>query len=392
MIDSISTRAGHYVRQAAGYRAFIPKDLPPHPPLRIDDRMVVLLSSADQALGRLDGCAETLPDPDLFVWMYVRKEAVLSSQIEGTQASLLDVLEFEASGLARGRPADVREVINYIAAMRLGLERLRELPLSLRLIRDIHARLLEDVWGGERTPGEFRRSQNWVGPPGSTIHTASYVPPPPHEMAAPLSNLETFLHEPEPMPVLVRVGLAHGQFETIHPFLDGNGRVGRLLITFLLCEKAILRRPLLYLSFYFKERRSEYYERLQAIRDHGDWEGWISFFLRGVQQVSQEATEKAGRIVRMREEHRRLIVERLGRTAGSALTLLEFLFTQPLVSVKQTQEATGLKFPSANRLMGRLKDIGLLREMTGHRRNRLFGYTPYLSLLTDEPAGEHVPA
>jgi Fic family protein len=239
--------------------------------VRVDQELWTLLSQADRALGRLDGSTEILPNPELFVFMYVRKEAVLSSQIEGTQASLMDVLEFEQQALEPGHPQDVEEVVNYIAAMKHGLGLLRELPVTLRLIREIHAQLLVGVRGSERTPGEFRRSQNWIGPAGCTLQTAQFVPPPPAEMQDALTALERFLHDPEPMPVLLKVGLAHAQLETIHPFLDGNGRVGRLLITFLLCEREVLRRPLLYLSYYFKRHRTEYYDRLQAIRERGDW-------------------------------------------------------------------------------------------------------------------------
>jgi len=250
-------RAGRYIAQPAGYRAFIPNTLPPQPPITMDEEMWDLLSKADLAVGRLDGSTETLPNPDLFVFMYVRREAVLSSQIEGTQASLIDVLEFEAQAAERGHPVDVAEVVNYVDAMNYGIERLTKLPVSLRLIREIHAKLLEEVRGAERSPGEFRTSQNWVGPPGSTLASAKYVPPPPHEMRFALNSFEKFLHQEHRVPALIKVGIAHSQFETIHPFLDGNGRIGRLLITFLLYERQILRRPLLYLSHYFKLNRTE---------------------------------------------------------------------------------------------------------------------------------------
>ncbi len=279
-------RAGQYIQQPTGYKAFIPSDLPPNPSVGMDPEMWDLLSRADRALGRLDGSTEILPNPDLFVFMYVRKEAVLSSQIEGTQASLMDVLEFEAQAMDSGKPSDVEEVVNYVGAMNHGLQRLQELPLSLRLIREIHEKLLANVRGGERNPGEFRSRQNWIGPPGCKLSEAFFVPPPPVEMMRALGELEKFLHDESPMPFLIKVGLAHAQFETIHPFLDGNGRVGRLLITFLLCEKGILKRPLLYLSWYFKKNRGEYYDKLQSVRDRGDWESWLKFFLKGVEQVA----------------------------------------------------------------------------------------------------------
>ncbi len=259
-------RAGRYLAQPTGYRAFHPAALPPQPPVRLTGDLQPLLSAADRALGRLDGSIQTLPNPDLFVFMYVRKEAVLSSQIEGTQSSLQDLLAAEAHILAPDRPRDVDEVVNYVAAMNHGLDRLGEFPVSIRLIREIHERLLRGVRGARLTPGELRRSQNWIGPAGCTLNEASFVPPPPHEVPAALGALETFLHSDSDLPPLVQIGLAHAQFETIHPFLDGNGRVGRLLITFLLCQREILLKPVLYLSHFFKQHRTEYYERLQSVR------------------------------------------------------------------------------------------------------------------------------
>jgi Fic family protein len=379
-----AVRSGKYIQQPQGYRAFIPTGLPPEPPILIDPEMWMLLSQADRALGRLDGSIELLPNPDLFVFMYVRKEAVLSSQIEGTQASLIDVLEFEAQALEPGRPNDVAEVVNYVHAMNYGLERLRELPLSLRLIREIHERLLTGVRGSERSPGKFRRSQNWIGSPGvNGLANAMFVPPPPHEMKEALDNLEKFFHDKQPMPLLIRVGLIHAQFETIHPFLDGNGRIGRLLITFLLCEKGILKLPLLYLSYFFKRHRSEYYDRLQAIRDNGDWEGWLKFFLRGIHEVAKEATETARKIVNLRESHRTLIAEKLGRGASKALLVLEVLYFRPIISVHKVMEATKLTYANANRLVRDLCNLGLLLELTGQKRNRRFSYEPYLSLFRD---------
>jgi len=372
------------MQQTGGYKAFVPKGLPPDPPLRIDEEMLTLLSQADRALGRLDGSTEMLPNPDLFVFMYVRKEAVLSSQIEGTQASLMDVLEFEAQALEPGRPQDVPEVVNYINAMNYGLERLRNIPLSLRLICEIHEKLLTGVRGSERNPGEFRRSQNWIGSPGRNgLINATFVPPPPHEMSAALDNLEKFFYDKKFMPLLLKVGVVHAQFETIHPFLDGNGRMGRLLTTFLLCEKGILKLPLLYLSYYFKRYRSEYYDRLQAVRDKGDWEGWLKFFLRGVYEVAKEATETARKIVNLREEHRALVTTRLGRTASKALVLLEMLYFRPIISVHAVMEVTKLTFANANKPIKDLSNLGLLEEITGQRRNRRFSYESYLSLFED---------
>lgn len=382
MTVQTGNRAGAYVRQPTGYKAFIPRPLPPDPEVSIDTRMAALLSSADQTLGRLDGATDLLPNPDLFVFLYVRKEAVLSSQIEGTQASLMDVLKFEADAANPSNPQDVEEVVNYVAAMNQGLKRLESLPTSLRLFCEIHQRLMHGVRGKDKTPGEFRRSQNWIGRPGSTIMNATYVPPPPHEMREALHDLERFLHDKTPMPLLLKIGMAHAQFETIHPFLDGNGRVGRLLITFLLCEEGVLRRPLLYLSYYFKQHQAEYYKRLQAVRDQGDWEGWLVFFLRGVQATSAEATETARRIVRMREAHRQLIVEQLGTGASNALTLLESLYRRPIISVQRAVEVAHLAFPNANALVARMVKLGLLREISGRKRDRRFAYRPYLDLFT----------
>jgi Fic family protein len=371
-------RAGRYVRQPAGYRAFIPSPLPPDPPVRIDAGMQLLLSDADRALGRLDGSIKTLPNHDLFVYMYVRKEAVLSSQIEGTQSSLQDLLAAEAK--VAGTPKDVGEVVNYVAAMNHGLSQLESLPVSTRLIKSIHRKLIENTRGGRLTPGETRTSQNWIGAQGSTIADATFVPPPPSEAGIALSDLEKFIHSNEPMPLLLKIGLVHVQFETIHPFLDGNGRIGRLLITFLLCEKGVLMKPVLYLSHYFKKHRTEYYERLQNVRDHGDWESWLEFFLRGVYEVSQEATESVRKILELREADRQKITTRFGRAAGPAQLVLEKLYTTPIISVKDVQGVTGTTFPAANTLVAKLVDEGVLVEITGKRRNRKFMYSDYIDI------------
>jgi Fic family protein len=376
-------RTGQYIEQLEGYKAFIPSPLPPVPEIIMDQEMWNLLSQADRALGRLDGATDALPNPDLFVFMYVRKEAVLSSQIEGTQASLIDVLEFESKALEPDNPQEVAEVVNYIGAIKYGLERLRNLPMSLRLIREIHEELMQGVRGAERNPGEFRRSQNWIGAGGCSLAEASYVPPPPHQMLQSLDNLEKFLHSPQPMPTLIKVGLAHAQFETIHPFLDGNGRTGRLLITFLLCEQNILQRPLLYISYYFKKYRAEYYDRLQAVRDSGNWEGWLKFFLRGVYEVAQEAAATARKIVNLKEEHRQLVLDRMGRRSGNAIALLESLYFRPIFTVEHAEAITNLSYPNANTLIRDLSDIGLLQEITGQKRNRAFSYEPYLAVFKD---------
>ena len=383
MVTSKELRGGRYQAQPSGYRAFIPAPLPPRPPVRVEGDLQSLLSKADHALGRLDGSVLTLPNPDLFVFMYVRKEAVLSSQIEGTQSSLQDLLAAEADLLGAERPRDVAEVINYVAAMRHGLSRLADLPVSVRLIKEIHAELMKGTRGGNLTPGELRRSQNWIGPAGSTLASAAFVPPPHQDIPDLLGNLEVFLHHEDGLPFLIKVGLAHAQFETIHPFLDGNGRVGRLLITFLLTERNILQKPVLYLSHYFKRHRSAYYDRLQAIRDHGDWEGWLAFFLKGVVEVGAEATETARRILALRESHRSMIADKLGRAAGNGHRVLEALFNRPIVSVADVKEITGTTYAAANTLVSRLAALGILVEMTGFTRIRRYRYGPYVSLFTD---------
>jgi Fic family protein len=381
MTPRSDNRAGVFRRQSAGHTAFVPA---PFPPGDLDlGGLHELLERATLALGRLVGAAEILPDPDLFVYMYVRREAVLSSQIEGTEASLVDLLEYEAELERAERRVDVREITNYIDALRYGLERVDELPLSLRLIREIHERLMTGVRGGEpaRTPGEFRRSQNWIG--GPTPETARFVPPPVEDMHRCLHELESFLNDESGLPTLIRVALAHAHFETIHPFLDGNGRVGRLLITFFLVQEEVLREPILYLSIFFKRHRQDYYDRLQAIREKGDWEGWLAFFLEGVAEVSGEATTTARQIVRLREEERTRIGEQLGRRAASGLHLLEHLFRNPVVNVKGVGEVTGLSQPAANALTNAMEEIGLLREMTGKKTYRVFGFDRYLQLFQE---------
>lgn len=379
-VDAERHRAGRYIAQPTGYRAFHPAPLPPQPAVRLEGELQTLLSLADRALGRLDGSIQTLPNPDLFVFMYVRKEAVLSSQIEGTQSSLQDLLAAEAHILAPDRPRDVDEVVNYVAAMNYGLQRLQELPVSVRLIREIHERLLHGVRGMRLTPGELRTSQNWIGHAGCTLTEATYVPPPPYEVPLALGALEGFLHADSTLPQLIQIGLAHAQFETIHPFLDGNGRVGRLLITFLLCQREILLKPVLYLSHFFKQHRAEYYERLQAVRDGGDWEGWLAFFLRGVASVSREATDTARRILALREDHRAKVTAGLGRAAGNGHKVLEHLYQRPIVSVADVQALTTTTYTAANNLVSRLVELGVLVEATGYRRNRLFRYQAYIEL------------
>ncbi len=385
-----ATRAGRYISQPTGYRAFLPASLPPQA-LDLTGELQSLLSAADRALGRLDGSVLTLPNPDLFVFMYVRKEAVLSSQIEGTQSSLQDLLAAEAQLFNQNLPKDVDEVVNYVRAMNHGLARLSELPVSVRLIREIHAELLRGVRGGRLQPGELRTSQNWIGAPGCTLNTASFVPPPPLAVPEVLGELEKFLHRDDRLPPLVKIALAHVQFETIHPFLDGNGRVGRLLITFLLTECGALHKPVLYLSHYFKQQRQAYYEHLQAVRDRGDWEAWLAFFLRGVIEVAGEAAETARRVLQLREQHRTAITAQLGRAAGNGHKVLESLFDRPIVAVNDVAKLTGTTYVAANSLVAKLVELDILSEMTGYARNRRFRYAPYIALFHEVASDPQEP-
>lgn len=368
--------SGRFLTQNPGqpsrYRAFVPDPLPPDPPL---DLAAILpdLSMADRALARLDGVATTLPYPDLFVWMYVRHEATYSSQIEGTQSTLEDVLDAESRSEMPAGESDVDEIFNYVDALQYGLQRLEDLPLSLRLLREIHARLLSGVRGENKVPGEFRTTQNWIG--GESINTAIFVPPPPSEMNVALHDLELFLHQHRGLPGLVHAALVHAQFETIHPFCDGNGRIGRLLVTLQLCRERVLQHPLLYLSYYFKVHRAEYYDRLQAVRLNGDWLGWVRFFLRGVSAVSESATVTARAIHDLRERLR--ASPELTKTGRD---LVHHLFSVPYLTVKKAAERLGCTFVTANKTVAQLVEMGVLEEVTGHRRNRRFRFSPYLEL------------
>ena len=319
-----------------------------------------------------------LPDPELFVSMYVRQEAVLSSQIEGTESSLDDVLTFELDPTTSPSPADVVEVENYVRAIYYGLDRIKVLPLSLRLIREIHGVLLEGVRGADKLPGEFRSSQNWIGPANATLDRATFVPPPAHEMWQSLDNFERFLHD-DMFPPLIHAGIAHAQFETIHPFLDGNGRVGRLLITLLLCHRGVLRQPVLYLSLFLMRNRGEYYARLSGVHDRGDWEGWLAYFLHGIIATAQEAADTARAIVEFRAAHQMLVRDE--GLARHGLRLLDLLFSRPVVNVRWVQEELDVTFPTASSLLARFEAVGILQETTGRKRNRRFRYSPYVEPL-----------
>jgi Fic family protein len=377
--------SGRYEETTSGgerVRAFVPQPLPPDPPVRLDGKLQLLLEQSLLALGRLDNLSTLLPDTGLFLYSYVRKEAVLSSQIEGTQSSLSDLLLFELEQVPGVPLDDVAEVSNYVAAMNHGLRRLRAgFPLSNRLIREIHAQLLSGGRGSNKAPGEFRRSQNWIG--GSRPGDAHFVPPPPLAVPDLMSALERFLHDDHvDLPVLVKSALAHVQFETIHPFLDGNGRVGRLLITFLLCHAGMLREPLLYLSLYFKQNRAEYYGQLDRVRTEGDWEAWLGFFLEGVRQTAEGAVSTAQRLISLFREDRER-VQGTGRGAGSALRVHDVLRERPLATLAEITKRASLSFPAATAGMSRLARLGIAGEVTGRKRNRVFAYDRYLKILSE---------
>jgi Fic family protein len=372
-------RAGRYVRQPGSFDAFVPEPLRPGM-LRMDSKLARLLSDADRAIGRLDGAAAIFPNPDLFVAAYSRKEALLSSQIEGTQASMVDVLEYEMQEPeGRPLPPDVQEVVNHQRAMHFGLERLEELPVSNRLLREIHGVLMRGVRGERRRPGEFRRSQNWIGPPGSTIQEATFVPPPVPETEQGMADLERYINEDSETPILLKCGLVHYQFETIHPFEDGNGRMGRLLITFMLGEQRVLARPLLYLSVFLKRNKPEYYRLLNHVRDTGDYEAWISFFLRGVREVSIEATETAQRVLKMREEHIARALSEVNSAYGPPF--VDHLLGHGATTAKAAARGLAVSYPTANKLISEFERLGLLEEVTGRSRGRVFVYRPYLDEL-----------
>lgn len=372
-----NNRAG-LLAQQGGYSAFIPNSLNPPPDLVWDQELAELLAEAGLGVGRLDGLSRALPNPDLFISIFVRQEAVLSSQIEGTQCTLEDVLNFPVQP-EKVKEKDILTVINYVEAMNYGLQRLNDsngLPLSMRLLREIHTVLMSGARGQNRDPGELRRIQNWIGPAGSTLMTASFVPPPVPEMHEALLDLERFLHVRSGIPPLIQIAIAHAQFETIHPFLDGNGRLGRLLITLFLCERNLLKRPLLYLSHYLKSNQYEYYRRLTAIRQDGDWEGWLKFFLTGVRIVSDQAVTNAELLLALRESHRIQIHESVGTT--QALKLLDYLCDQPIVTAQMVAKHLTCAYVTAQRLIEEFETLDLLKETTGQKRNKKYEYAPYL--------------
>jgi Fic family protein len=376
---------GHWIRSGKGdgaFQAFVPAPLPPVPPLKLTARDHDLIERANRTLGKLDGMTSFLPDTSLFIYAYVRKEALVSSQIEGTQSSFSDLLLFESDQVPGVPLADVREVSDYVAALNHGLERLRGgFPLSLRLLREIHGVLLRSGRGSDKTPGEFRRSQVWIG--GSRPGNARFVPPPTDQVSACMGALEKFLHgAPAQTPTLLKAALAHVQFETIHPFLDGNGRLGRLLITFLLCAEGALSEPILYLSLHFKARRQEYYEHLQRVRTKGDWEGWVRFFMEGVISTAEEAITMTRRTLALFEKSR-LRMETLGRGAASAFRVHEYLQRKPIAGIRAMEKDLGLTYPTVAGALARMKKLGIVKELTGFKRNRVFAYAPYVELLSE---------
>ena len=364
-----NSTAGKCIKTSGGYWVFIPNPLPPR--INYDKNLIRVLSEADRLLGELSGTGRLLPNPYLLIAPYIRREAVSSSRIEGTQASLNDLFFFEAAETEKPRVPDVREVRNYVRAMEYGIGRLKDLPISARLIREIHRVLMAEVRGKHATPGEIRRSQNWIGPPGCSLNDATYVPPPVDEMKQALSDWERYLHSNPDEPPLIQCALIHYQFEAIHPFLDGNGRIGRLLITFFLCERGYLTQPLLYLSVFFERFREEYYSKLLAISQRGDWEGWVRFFLRGVVNQSNEAISDANKILKLHSEYERML-EETKKIPESAHRLIDEIFLNPVISISVLSKKWNMPFMSVRRGVSRLVEIGILSEVGERKRNKLF--------------------
>lgn len=371
---------GVTVRQKEGYQAYIPKSFPPDPPVIFDNELHHLLSEADRALARLDGMTIFLPNADLFVAMYVKKEALLSAQIEGTQASLQGVLEFEADMVPGDDINEIKEVINYIQAMDYGLGRTSRELFSIDIMQEVHRILIEGTRGSKKKPGKIRAVQNWIGPAGSTIYSATFVPPPPEKVQELLSGLEQFVLADDRLPPLIKIALVHAQFETIHPFIDGNGRMGRLLITFYLCFAGILARPLLYLSIYLKQHRSEYYQLLQEIRFEGDWESWIKFFLKGIIEVSNGAMMAAREIITLKGK---LIEDLVQNNVGglNSVRLLDLLFSRPVITVTDISKTLKISHQPAYDLVDQFLKLGILREITGKKRYKRYLFIDYVGII-----------
>lgn len=377
--DFEKSTSGKCIKTSTGYWAFVPNPLPPR--IDYDKNLICLLSKADRLLGELSGTGRLLSNPYLLIAPYIRREAVSSSRIEGTQASLSDLFFFEASELEKPKVPDVLEVRNYVSAMEYGIERLKDLPVSTRLFRELHKILMEGVRGKHATPGEIRRSQNWIGPPGCKLNEATYVPPPIEEMKVALSNWEKYLHSYLDDPPLIQCAMTHYQFEAIHPFLDGNGRIGRLLITFFLCERGHLSQPLLYLSTYFERSREEYYSKLLRVSQHGDWRGWIEFFLHGVIEQVKDAISDANKILKLHAEYKEKL-EGTKKIPESAHRLTDEIFLNPVISISGLSKKWNMPFNSVKTGVLRLIGIGILREVKGRRRNKLFFAPKLIDLLT----------
>lgn len=380
--DYKAPEAGKVIRAPSGYFAFVPAPLPPA--IHYDDELILALSQADSALSELSGLGRLLPNPHLLIAPYVRREAVLSSKIEGTTTDLSELLRDEAGvGVPTRDPDDMREVRNYVKALEYGVKRLQSLPLSLRLVSELHERLMRGVRGDRATPGEFRRSQNWIGPPGCTLADATYVSPPVEEMHAALDSWERFLHNRQKLPDLIQCALMHEQFEAIHPFLDGNGRVGRLLITLFLMERERLSRPLLYLSAYIERNRGDYYDLLRNVRTRGDWHSWLVYFLRGVAEISREAVERSGCLMELREKLRKKVA-----TSGNAVRLLDELFKNPYVTAARAEKLLSVSNPTARQAVKRLEDAGILHETTGRSWGKLYLARPILEIIDPEESDD----
>lgn len=373
-------RAGKYIENMTGeamYKSFQPSALPPEPPLEINEHLLKLLVEANRQLAQLDTASQLIPDIDLFVSMYVRKEALMSSQIEGTQCTLEDILDPQLDASAN---ADVSEVINYVKAARFALKRLETLPICSRLLRETHAVLMEGVRGQEKNPGEFRRSQNWIGPAGSSLKNARYIPPNVEDMEIAMSDLEKYINESDKYDPLIQAALIHYQFETIHPFLDGNGRIGRLLILLYLMEKKLLSKPVIYVSYFLKMNQIEYYDRISEVRRNGNYEQWVGFFLEAVASAAQDALESVGKLSALHEKN----ISRLpksNRRKDNVRELFDYLEQHPIIDIKQTAAALGLSYNTVSAAVKKLMELGILKETTNAARNRVFAYEKYLEIL-----------
>lgn len=374
------TRSGEYIKQLEGYKAFIPNPLPPEPIIKLNEELTQKLLRANFLTARLDGLGFTLPNTDLFISMYVKKEALLSSQIEGTQASLENLFEFE-SGMQIDNLNDVEQVVNYIKALNYGIKRLETFPMSLRLIKEIHSLVLHEARGQNKNPGEFKKTQNWIGSVNSNLNNAIFVPPPADESLKAMGDLENYFYSDSKLPELINCALIHYQFETIHPFLDGNGRVGRLLITFYLYWKGVIERPLLYLSYFFKKNRQEYYDRLMIVRNKGDYEQWINFFLDGVIETADIAINDIKKILELQANDQKLLWE---KRISSPLVIMihNKLFYTPVVSIGDIQKLFDISYPTASNIVNQLIKIGILEETTGQKRSKRYIYKKYMDILS----------